>query len=201
MKNLVKVTAGIAAVAVIGWIIFQIGTLVASVDSSRRDRADLHQRLDEQIERADQQKAAADALARQVRRLGEVPVVEPDDLPPASTVPLPGAQGPVGPVGPQGPRGPKGDTGSSGVNGETGTPGSAGAAGTTGADGAKGEKGDPGPQGPAGPPGPAGPSGTAQPGTYSCPAGEYLRGFSVNADGSINLTCAPVAQLPTGGNP
>lgn len=198
MKNLIKVTAGIAAVAVIGWIIFQIGSLVASVDSSRRDRADLHQRLDEQIERADQQKAAADALAKQVRRLGEVPVVEPDDLPPASTVPIPGPSGPAGPIGPQGPRGPKGDTGSSGADGGTGA---AGSAGTAGADGAKGEKGDPGPQGPAGPAGPPGPPGTAQPGTYTCPGDEYQRGWSVAADGSVNLICAPVAQLPPGGNP
>lgn len=198
MKNLIKVTAGIAAVAVIGWIIFQIGTLVASVDSSRRDRADLHQRLDEQIERADQQKAAADALAKQVRRLGEVPVIEPDDLPPASTASIPGPQGPIGP---QGPRGPKGDTGTSGADGDAGATGGAGSAGPAGADGAKGEKGDPGPQGPAGPTGPPGPPGTAQPGTYTCPGDEHQRGFSVNSDGSVNLICAPVAQPPTGGNP
>lgn len=189
--------------------IFALSLLVGSVVAVIRQSGDIH-RLEEKVavsktDRADlrdqlgQVKASAEENAR---RCAGAEGCSPAPIPGTPGAPgLPGVQGPVGPTGPQGPRGPKGDTGSAGVDGETGTPGSAGAAGTAGADGAKGEKGDPGPQGPAGPSGPTGPAGTAQPGTYACPDGEYLRGFSVNSDGSVNLICAPVAQLPTGGNP
>jgi len=192
--------------------IFALSLLVGSVVAVVRQSGDIR-RLEEKVavsktDRADlrdqlgQVKASAEENAR---RCAGAEGCSPAPIPGTPGTPgapgLPGVQGPVGPAGPQGPRGPKGDTGSAGVDGETGTPGSAGATGTAGADGAKGEKGDPGPQGPAGPAGPPGPPGTAQPGTYACPDGEYQRGFSVNSDGSVNLICAPVAQLPTGGNP
>ncbi|WP_377322798.1 hypothetical protein ACFJIY_25125 [Pimelobacter simplex] len=187
--------AALAAIALgvgLAYGLHEIDELQSRVEASRADRADLRSQLGKV-------KAAAEENAR---RCADVEGCSPAPIPGTPGAPgLPGIQGPVGPPGPEGPRGPKGDTGAAGVDGETGTPGSAGAAGTAGADGAKGEKGDPGPQGPAGPAGPPGPPGTAQPGTYSCPDDEYQRGFSVNSDGSVNLICAPVAQLPTGGNP
>ncbi len=149
-------------------------------------------------ERLDQQEAVSTALADQLRDLGEEPVVEPADLPPVSAVPLPGPQGPQGEPGP---RGPKGDTGNAGGTGEAGVPGSSGADGATGTPGDQGPIGPAGPQGPKGDPGPAGPPGSVTPGSYSCPDGESVRGITVSGDGSISLTCAPVALIPDGGTP
>lgn len=40
--------------------------------------------------------------------------------------------------------------------------------------------------------GPAGPQGTAKPGTYSCPDGEVMTGFTVAADGAVTLACEDV---------
>ena len=47
-----------------------------------------------------------------------------------------------------------------------------------------------GPQGPTGATGPAGPQGTARAGTYTCPDGEYLRGFAIGDGGVVTLQCA-----------
>lgn len=89
--------------------------------------------------------------------------------------------------------------GESGVNGENGRPPTSeevfaqvkvycdannfcrGPSGSDGADstvpGPKGDKGDPG---------------TAKPGDYICPEDEYMTGFSVTTDGSVQYTCAAV---------
>lgn len=145
--------------------------------------------------RLDDQQLTSKVLAEQLRSLGEVPVIEPADPPPSvRTIPIPGRPGAPGRPG---------TNGKPGRDGKTGQDGADGPPGSTGEPGAKGDQGPAGPQGDRGPEGPAGPQGspgTAQPGTYACPDGEYLRGFTVNADGSINLACAPVAQLPSGGN-
>jgi hypothetical protein len=57
----------------------------------------------------------------------------------------------------------------------------------------------PGPMGPAGPagadstvPGPQGirgPEGTARPGDYACADGEYMTGFTIDAEGAVTLAC------------
>ncbi|GAB3440198.1 hypothetical protein GCM10027517_14480 [Phycicoccus ginsengisoli] len=75
-------------------------------------------------------------------------------------------QGIQGPVGPQGPAGPKGDTGATGATGATGP---AGPVGPVGPVGPKGDTGATGPQGPSGISGLAG---------KSCPAGQFVTGFS-----------------------
>lgn len=145
--------------------------------------------------RLDDQQLTSKVLADQLRALGEEPVIEPADPPPSiRAIPIPGRPGAPGRNGVNGKPGRDGKPGQDGADGTNGTPGNAGPKGDAGS---AGPQGDPGPQGPAGP---AGPPGTAQPGTYACPDGEYQRGFSVNSDGSVNLICAPVAQLPTGGN-
>jgi hypothetical protein len=130
------------------------------------------------------------------------------DNTPASLLPGPtGPQGPQGPPGPQGPQGfigPRGPPGDDGRNGTDGRNGATGASGTDGRDGNPGPQGPPGPQGatgPQGPPGqdgPPGPQGTAQPGSYDCPQGEYLTGFTVAQDGSVTPHCAVVPSLPPG---
>lgn len=97
--------------------------------------------------------AQIDALRRQVRKLGGVPVVQPSDVPELVTVP--GQTGPPGPAGvdgidgKDGQRGPRGRTGDDGTAGEAGAPGEAGPPG----------EGATGPAGPAGPEGPAGEKG------------------------------------------
>lgn len=166
--------------------------LAEKVAASQADRTDLRHLVE-------QQGTALDDANRRLVELGAEPVA-----PPPAALPSSPLQGPRGFPGPQGPRGPKGDRGNAGADGNAGSAGATGQAGSNGEAGAKGDQGPAGPQGdrgPEGPAGPQGPPGTALPGTYSCPDGEYLRGFTVAPDGSVNLICAPVAQLPTGGNP
>jgi len=111
-------------------------------------------------------------LQDQVRSLGAVPVVTPEQLAgPAGVAGERGATGAVGPMGPQGlpgadstVPGPAGEPGASGTPGEPGSPGAPGAPGQDGATGPAGPQGDVGPQGPQGEPGPAGP--TCPPGTH-----------------------------------
>lgn len=85
------------------------------------------------------------ALGRQVRGLGEAPVV--------STAPVEGPQLVQGPAGAAGQPGVNGQTGTSGVpgadgqNGAAGQPGASGAAGPAGPAGAKGDTGATGPAG------------------------------------------------------
>lgn len=133
---------------------------------------------------------------------------------PVGATGVPGTPGPAGPPGPpgipgdngedgepgeDGKRGPRGRTGQPGSNGTNGEPGQ------PGIDGENGQDGEPGPPGPPGPPGQPGedgadgtrgPQGTAQPGTYQCGEGEYVRGFTVEEGGSVILDCEPV---PAGG--
>lgn len=113
-----------------------------------------------------------------------------------------GAQGVQGRLGPRGEVGPPGPVGPRGVAGPAGPAGPQGATGAEGQAGPAGPRGEPGPQGIQGPqgepgadstvPGPQGargPQGTAQPGTYACPDGEYVSGFTVDAEGAVTLTC------------
>jgi hypothetical protein len=104
----------------------------------------------------------ADALAQQVRGLGEVPVVTPPSAPAAAAspstrfVPVPGTPGNPGPVGAPGSPGAPGTPGTPGEAGEKGGVGAGGSTGSTGqpgepgADGKDGSDGKDGAQGPAG---------------------------------------------------
>lgn len=113
----------------------------------------------------------------------------------------PGPPGPVGPPGPQGFPGAEGDPGRNGDRGRVGPVGPTGPAGLSctaeiGLEecrGPVGPTGPPGPAGPAGPAGPPGPAGTANPGTYSCSDGEYVRGFTVGEGGNVTLDCQPLS--------
>lgn len=190
MKNAIKVFAGIAAVLVVGWIIFQLGTLVAADQVSLRDRDDLHDKLDEQAAVVERQQAALDEVNRRCVVADDcTPVSAPDvdDLevqdgeiqepeiqepevqnperqdPEVDDAPVPGAAGSDGAQGPQGPQGPAGPAGQDGADGKDGAPG------------------------------------TAQPGLYSCGDGEYLNGITIAADGSVTLACQPLPTNP--GNP
>lgn len=122
-----------------------------------------------------------------------------------------GPEGPPGVAGPQGRTGPPGETGPPGPMGRTGaagTDGEPGSVGATGATGASGEQGEPGPAGPQGEPGATGatgeqgeqgatgPAGTAKPGTYDCPVGQYVTGFTVTQDGGVDLACSAFTPGP-----
>jgi hypothetical protein len=101
----------------------------------------------------------------------------------------PGATGATGPQGPEGKRGPRGFTGLDGPVGVKGDPGATGQQGEQGPPGPQGDPGPKGEQGNQGPQGDTGPAGTANPGTYSCPDGQVVVGFTVSGDGSVNLSC------------
>lgn len=191
------------------WLIGKVVTLGQENHSleeqdrqSRSDRAQL--RDDVEADRL-----ALEALREQIRQLGEEPVVEPEDVPDdARVVVAPGPKGDRGAScieelgfnrcrgdeGKGGSDGADGDPGSDGINGQDGAPGAPGAPGAKGETGPKGDKGDPGERGPAGPPG------TAQPGSYACPSGQYLEGFTISTDGTVSLTCQPLPVFPGNGN-
>ena len=135
-----------------------------------------------------------------------------------------GVAGPTGATGDQGPQGIQGPKGDTGVQGQTGPAGAQGDKGDTGAAGAQGPKGDngsmgpqglqgfagppglPGPQGPRGEQGPQGPAGDSLPSTLvsflnlisdqSCPAGEFVVGFSSNG-----IVCSSDGQGTGGTGP
>ncbi|WP_436700986.1 hypothetical protein [Nocardioides sp. BYT-33-1] len=202
-----KIAAAIVAVAVGAWIIAFVLGLAANQSESRADRA----RMTEKIANLEATAKVRDATIAELQKrcadaAGCTPVVVPEAIRGAT-----GDRGIQGPVGPPGPRGEscveelglRTCRGDDGANGATGEPGANGADGTPGKDGAAGKDGAQGPQGdpgPAGPAGPQGPAGTAQPGSYSCPDGEVMSGFTVAADGSVSITCRPATPLPQGGN-
>ncbi len=156
MKRL-KLVAAVLVALLVG----MSGTSVYLVLDRVTDRlAAAEEKAQTNGKRADRALASAQALAEQVRLLGEKPVVEPDDPKPGAPG-APGLRGPIGPRGPRGAscveelglrtcRGPDGETGTTGTPGSDGVPGVAGKNGTDGKDGAPGPQGDPGPAGPAG---------------------------------------------------
>lgn len=133
-----------------------------------------------------------------------------------------GRTGPPGEIGPPGPVGPRGKTGDVGATGATGAPGRGiqsmqcatggwiitytdglgepDGGPCVGAQGPKGDQGLQGVHGDQGPMGPPGPQGTAQPGTYACPDGEVMSGFTVDPDGAVTLACQdtipPIIETP-----
>ena len=111
-----------------------------------------------------------------------------------------GPQGARGLTGPLGPQGPQGRRGQAGLPGATGNPGARGEQGVAGPQGPRGEEGPPGPKGEQGEEGPPGAdghdgkdgaAGTADPGTYECPDGQVLVGFTVGMDGAVAIDCQP----------
>lgn len=156
IRTALKYIAAIVAVALIGWSVYSIVTLVANDERSIADRTQLREALI-------QEEDAREALARQVESLGGTPVVPSQSTRPGETPrPLyeviPGPRGPVGPSGPSGSDGRTpdpvpGPAGSNGAPGDTitGPPGPAGPAGKDGANGSDGKDSTvPGPPGPAG---------------------------------------------------
>lgn len=154
IRNALKYIAAIVAVAIIGWSVYSIVTLVANDERSIADRTQLREALVEE-------EAAREALARQVESLGGTPVVPSQtrdgETPRPPFVLIPGPRGPAGPGGASGEDGRTpdpvpGPAGRSGAPGDTIT-GPPGPAGPTGKDGTNGSDGKDGPQGPAGPAG------------------------------------------------
>ena len=187
----------------------------AALSQAQEERESLKTANSLQQEAIDKQQEALNEANRRLAEAGETPVPPPI----VNNVTVPGEQGatglrgprgftgdqgprgfrgppgPVGPVGPAGDDGADGTDGTDGLNGTDGTDGADGATGPAGPKGDKGEpgpkgdQGDPGPAGPAGPAGPTGPAGTALPGLYACPSGQYVTAITVNADGTLSLTC------------
>jgi len=109
--------------------------------------------------------------------------------------------------GPKGPEGPAGIDGTDGLNGTDGLPGDVGPAGpgptdaqvlAAVADYCALHGGCQGPAGQDGTNGTDGQDGTVVPGDYQCTVdGEYVRGFTVAADGTVTLNCQ--SPIPPGG--
>lgn len=183
---------------VVAVVIAELAAVQDDVDESRRDRADLRVIVAEQH-------AAATALAEQVRELGEEPVIDPGDPPPAA-VNLPSTErvivGPRGPAGPPGRPGvgEQGEPGKPGADGEsiTGPQGEAGASitgppGMDGKDGAAGTPGAPGADGKDGAPGKDG-RGVA---SVACTSPFETTWTYTYTDGSTQIvTCTPTATEP-----
>lgn len=163
----------LAATLAFAWVVYQVGSLAARSNISIADRAEIREEVAELKSDVAENVAGARALARQVERLGEEPVVDPEDLPEAevgeaiATIVGPagldgqdGADGQDGRdsrvPGPAGPTGASGEDGADGARGPVGAAGPQGPAGEQGPPGERGEQGPAGERGPQGDPGPAG---------------------------------------------
>src|SRR3546814_1177431 len=138
--------AGVGVVLLIVWLVWAVASTSDHLQQADRTLQQTTQRLDEAeaerrqlVETAESNAEAAAALARQVRALGEKPVIQPATLPAVIPGPpgAPGTQGPQGPAGQLGPMGPVGPQGLPGLMGPQGEPG------PPGAPGVPGPKGDP----------------------------------------------------------
>ncbi|WP_185972905.1 hypothetical protein [Aeromicrobium piscarium] len=149
MRRWLKLAGLVAAIAIGAVVIILLGQLIAAQEQSRADRAELYAELAEQRE-------ASEALAEQVRGLGEEPVVDAarPRSPELRYAPVPGRPGADGEPGAQG---EPGRPGRDGEDGESiiGPPGES----IVGPPGITGPAGPPGASGPAGPPGERGTTG------------------------------------------
>lgn len=157
--DVLTVVGAILLGAVLAWIVVTIQAM----------GQDLHE-----------ERAARDALARQVQGLGATPVAGP-----------PGSRGEPGEsvTGPPGEPGASGLPGWDGMDGADGDPGPSGSPGRDGVDGSDGKAGEPGPAGatgPAGPAGPVGPQGVPGP---AGPQGERGADGVDGADGRDGQSC------------
>lgn len=150
---------------------------------------------------------ARDALARQVQRMGGVPVAGPPGSRGEPGDSVTGPPGPSGEPGAAGPSGPSGSPGTDGKDGAVGSPGASGepgAAGPTGPAGAQGVQGEPGPAGPQGEPGAAGAqgekgeTGERGPAGPTCPDGYSLQTPSYDPEA---LACRRDGAPDPGGDP
>jgi hypothetical protein len=183
------VVAALALGAVLAWIVLAVQGVTQELNTSN---------------------SARDALARQVERMGGVPVAGPPGSrgePGSSVTGPPGPKGKEGEPGPSGPSGPPGPSGSPGSDGEegsdgaTGSPGVPGAVGATGPAGPQGPQGDPGVAGPQGEQGPPGDRGPAPSGwTFTDGQGVTYECTQDSAD-STHYTChATSSPQPGNGN-
>lgn len=179
------VGAVVVAIALMLWLIFTVAQLASELDDAERQSL--------------QNRAAAQALAEQVRSLGEKPITSAPEA-------VPGPQGVQGIQGIPGPMGPPPSLaqvvaaladycadgrcrGAAGVDGDDGKPGPRGAPGEsiTGPAGPPGPKGEPGESvtGPAGPRGEQGERGATgpqgEPGP-TCPEGYTAQQRTIRTD-------------------
>lgn len=190
----------------IGWLVFEVLAFAAADRQSLNDRADLRAELR-------QQESTSEALAEQIRSLGEEPVIEPETTQQEVTgdvqdrfVPVPGPRGPAGTPGVDGDVGPRGPAGEPGV----GLPGTSGKDGSsvTGPAGSDGSPGEDGSAGPAGPPGKDGRDGSngsdGAPGkdgrsitSVTCPEQDWVITYSDGTSDTVNGPCRLISPLPT----
>jgi hypothetical protein len=215
--RIVHVAWALVALILVGLLFLLLATVTrqaAQLDraevndaESREDRAELHDAVGELS-------AALDEANERLVIAGRTPVGEP-----AEVEAVVGDRGPRGFPGEPGRDGKDGRDGldgrdGTGRDGSDGRDGAAGATGSDGQDGARGPscveelgidacrgpKGDPGADstvpGPQGERGPQGAPGTAQPGTYACPEGEYVVGFTIGDGGGVTLFCRPFPHPP-----
>lgn len=157
MRRAVKWVAALVAVLLGAALVVQVltlseraGTLADRSETSRAERAELFDLVEEQAQQIEDEQAARGLLAEQVESLGEEPVVPA----PSSTAlsPLPQSLRYVPIPGPRGLRGlPGGEGAASTVPGPQGAPGAdsmvPGPPGTPGKDGKDGNDGRPGADG------------------------------------------------------
>lgn len=222
----------VCAVALVA-LVFVVASVLQLLQHSQQQDAELAREQSARDRLALSVKAQEQALQKANARLrdaGRAPVSAPPSPAPTQMVTepgpagLPGATGATGPQGPRGlscidvlgleacrgPQGPSGavgatgPAGANGIDGKDGAPGAQGPAGPAGPAGPKGDTGAPGKDGADGATGPPGPRGTADPGSYICPSGEYVTGFTIASDGTVTLTCAgilPPGQSQNGATP
>lgn len=154
-----------------------------------------------------EERAARDALARQVQGLGATPVAGPPgsrgDPGESVTGPPgePGAPGSDGEDGADGKPGPSGSPGSDGSDGADGQPGAVGPSGAVGPAGPPGPQGEPGPAGPQGAPGADGTDGADGEDGQSCPDGYSLQAPSYDPDALVCRKDGAPDPGPGEGNP
>ena len=146
-RRAIVALAWLVAVVVLLALVWLAGR-VASLDEENRgfEKRDEQSLADRRAlaERLDREEAAMQALAEQLRQLGEKPVVEPSDPPePGQIVPIPGPRGLscIEEIGYPRCRGDQGRAGAGGADGNDGTPGADGKDGVDGKDGAPGADG------------------------------------------------------------
>jgi hypothetical protein len=101
------VAAGV--VALVAWLVWAVAVTSQRLDDAENARADREEQVSALVEQqahlseaAERNSEIAEALAQQVRQLGERPVVQPTATPQVIPGPIgePGRRGPMGPVGP-----------------------------------------------------------------------------------------------------
>jgi hypothetical protein len=210
-QNIALVAAGMVALALFLVLWHETQTRAETAETSAASLA-------EQVQQACESQGSLDLDGRDLCKQAAEVVANTPVAGPAGAQGIPGPQGErgfTGATGPQGRTGPPGETGPRGPIGPRGAPGEPGDIGLTGTAGATGEQGPiglTGPQGIQGIQGPKGdtgakgdtgdrgPQGAAKPGTYACPDGETVVGFTIAADGAVTLSCRaptpPVIEPP-----